>query len=83
MFRGAPGLSLRSNPGLKLANAFGVFSTNFKLRHYPILLTWGRCGLISSLLNELGSVELSGTSRNPDCSNSLDVACLGRTSIVC
>jgi hypothetical protein len=30
-----PGLSLRSNPGLKLANAFGVFSANFKLRHYP------------------------------------------------
>jgi hypothetical protein len=24
---GAPGLSLRSNPGLKLANAFGVFQT--------------------------------------------------------
>jgi hypothetical protein len=28
-----PGLSLRSNPGLKLANAFGVFP-NFKLRHH-------------------------------------------------
>jgi len=36
-----PGLSLRSNPGLKLANAFGVFiefqtnalSSNFKLMH--------------------------------------------------
>jgi len=30
-------LSLRSNPGLKLANAFGVFPANFKLRHYPFL----------------------------------------------
>jgi hypothetical protein len=29
-----PGLSLRSNPGLKLANAFGV---KFKLRHYQKL----------------------------------------------
>src|SRR6185503_14705948 len=36
MFCGTPGLSLRSNPGLKLANAFGVFSANFKLRHYRI-----------------------------------------------
>ena len=26
-----PGLSLRSNPGLKLANAFGVFIQVFKL----------------------------------------------------
>jgi len=24
-YRGIPGFSLRSNPGLKLANAFGVF----------------------------------------------------------
>jgi hypothetical protein len=37
-----PGLSLRSNPGLKLANAFGVFiqfqphalSSNFNLMHF-------------------------------------------------
>jgi len=29
-----PGLSLRSNPGLKLANAFGVFARIFKLMHY-------------------------------------------------
>jgi len=30
-----PGLSLRSNPGLKLANAFGVILLkNFKLMHY-------------------------------------------------
>jgi hypothetical protein len=29
-----PGLSLRSNPGLQLANAFGVF---FKLNQYPNL----------------------------------------------
>jgi hypothetical protein len=28
-----PGFSLSSNPGLKLANAFGV---KFKLRHYPV-----------------------------------------------
>ena len=34
MFCCTTGLSLRSNPGLKLANAFGVFSANFKLRHY-------------------------------------------------
>jgi hypothetical protein len=27
-------LSLRSNPGLKLANAFGVFISKFKLTHY-------------------------------------------------
>jgi hypothetical protein len=32
MFPGTPGLSLPSNPGLKLANAFGVFSANFKRR---------------------------------------------------
>src|SRR5215212_2469006 len=31
-----PGLSLRSNSGLKLANAFGVF-IQFKLKHYPAL----------------------------------------------
>jgi len=30
-----PGLSLRSNPGLKLANAFGVF-IQFKLMHYSL-----------------------------------------------
>jgi len=30
-------LSLRSNHGLKLANAFGVLWTNFNLRHYPPL----------------------------------------------
>ena len=29
-----PGLSLRSNPGLKLANAFGVILLPFKLMHY-------------------------------------------------
>jgi hypothetical protein len=29
-----PELSLRSNSGLKLANAFGVFVLNFKLTHY-------------------------------------------------
>jgi hypothetical protein len=29
-----PGFSLSSNPGLKLANAFGV---KFKLRHCPLL----------------------------------------------
>ena len=41
MFGLVPGLSLRSNPGLKLANAFGVIQTdnlspqcNFKLMHY-------------------------------------------------
>src|SRR6185503_16890578 len=53
MFCGTPGLSLRSNPGLKLANVFGVFSTNFKLRHYqghlslcllcPVVNIRGRC----------------------------------------
>jgi len=32
-----PWLSLRSNHGLKLANAFGVLWTNFNLRHYPPL----------------------------------------------
>ena len=32
---GPPGFSLRSNPGLKLANAFGVLLRHFKLRHYP------------------------------------------------
>jgi hypothetical protein len=32
-----PRLSLRSNLGLKLANAFGVIhGQNFKLRHYPL-----------------------------------------------
>ena len=30
-----PGFSLRSNPGLKLANAFGVLLREFKLSHYP------------------------------------------------
>jgi len=29
-----PGLSLRSNTGLKLANAFGVICCHFKLMHY-------------------------------------------------
>jgi hypothetical protein len=33
-----PRLSLRFNPGLKLANAFGVFVSNFKLTHYSGLL---------------------------------------------
>jgi hypothetical protein len=28
------GCRFRSNPGLKLANAFGVFVPNFKLMHY-------------------------------------------------
>jgi hypothetical protein len=28
-------LSQCSNPGLKLANAFGVFESVFKLNHYP------------------------------------------------
>jgi hypothetical protein len=37
----APGLSLRSNPGLKLANAFGVI---FKLHH---------CHLVSHLVRVL------------------------------
>src|SRR5262249_4283344 len=32
-----PGLSLRSNPGLKLANASGVI---FKLRHYTKTVDW-------------------------------------------
>jgi len=32
-----PGFSLRSNPGLKLANAFGVFVFNLKLMHYLIM----------------------------------------------
>jgi hypothetical protein len=34
-----PGLSLRSNPGLKLANASGVILVNFNLMHYYIV--WG------------------------------------------
>lgn len=33
-FIGFPGLSLRSNRGLKLANAFGALFTNFNLTHY-------------------------------------------------
>src|SRR6185436_16657455 len=39
LFDSFPGLSLRSNPGLKLANAFGVFSANFKLRLYQTFVT--------------------------------------------
>jgi len=31
-----PGLSLRSNPGLKLANAFGVIESDFKLMQASI-----------------------------------------------
>jgi len=30
-----PGFSLRSNPGLELANAFGVIMSKFELHHYP------------------------------------------------
>jgi len=33
-----PGLSLCSSPGLKLANAFGVFQTE------PVLNLWTACG---------------------------------------
>jgi hypothetical protein len=73
-----PKVLASSNLGLKLANAFGVF---FKLNQYPILLTWGRCGLISSLLNELGSVELSVPRAIPIAATASML--LGRTSIVC
>ena len=34
-FKANPGLSLRSNSGLKLANAFGVLIKISKRRHYP------------------------------------------------
>jgi hypothetical protein len=34
-----PELSLRSNSGLKLANAFGVFCRDFNLTHYRIIGT--------------------------------------------
>ena len=40
-----PGLSLRSNPGLKLANAFGVIAVKFKLMHY-----WRAFAIVLSLL---------------------------------
>src|ERR1041384_4817502 len=49
-----PGLSLRSNPGLKLANAFGVF---FKLK--PIRSGMPVPPMMCMLEFELG--ELSGT----------------------
>jgi hypothetical protein len=33
---GSPGFSLHSNPGLKLANAFGVFKLNHYLSVFPL-----------------------------------------------
>jgi hypothetical protein len=33
------GCRFARHPGLKLANAFGVFSANFKLRHYQTFVT--------------------------------------------
>jgi hypothetical protein len=36
--------ALRSNPGLKLANAFGVIAEIFKLTHYLRLFSSRACG---------------------------------------
>ena len=61
-----PGLSLRSNPGLKLANAFGVNCCHFKLMHYQIYLAEPSTDYADPILCNLGIAWSGSAIVRPD-----------------